>query len=342
MNSNKAIKKTTTDDYRMTMTAIHKNKIQEFENEIKELPEKQKTLVQLQTKYKIMRNSNDAFYLKKQIEDLEQKIENIKNKTDYTEYLINSLNYLDVYKNSTTNKGELSQLYLQDCFNETLKTEIKDSLICPNCNMNRILDKNEAIAICNSCGDVILYQDGELCTEFSDEIEVVVLYRYRRSNHFKERLSLLCARESSSPPQEVIDKILEELKKNRIYDKSKITHDKIREYLKKLDLNNMYEHIPLIMHKICGIEPPKISKELENELIKMFEEIQAPFEKHKTNERKNFLCYNYCIYKFLELLGQQHILQNLSLLKNREKLHFQDKLFEKICNELGWKFISTV
>jgi hypothetical protein len=345
MNSNKATKKASVDDCRMTMTAIHKKKMQEFEDELKNLPEKKLYLDQLQNKYKISRNNNEAFYLKKQIDALIDKIYNIENNIDYSEYLINSINYLDTYKNSetNTNKGHLSQMYLQDCFSESLiSKETKDELMCPNCEINRIIDKNEAIAICDSCGDVIHYQDGELCTEFSDEIEVLVLYRYRRENHFRERLSMICARESSSPPQDVIDKLLEEFRKNRIYDKSKITDIKVREYLKKLGLNKMYEHIPLIIHKICGTEPPKISKELENELIRMFIEIQSPFEKHKPPERKNFLCYNYCIYKFLEILGQQHLLHHLSLLKNREKLHDQDKLFEKICKELDWKFIPSV
>jgi hypothetical protein len=104
----------------------------------------------------------------------------------------------------------------------------------------------------------------------------------------------------------------------------------------------MYEHIPLIIHKLCGTEPPKMSKELENELIRKFEEIQAPFEKHKPPERKNFISYNYCIYKFCQELGQDQILEFLPLLKSREKLHQMDKIYSKICAELGWKFIPSV
>src|SRR5574343_417094 len=123
-------------------------------------------------------------------------------------------------------------------------------------------------------------------------------------------------------------------------------HTKMENYVqnfqKKLEFNKMYDPIPLIIHKICGTTPPKISRELENELVRLFEEIQAPFEKYKLAKRKNFLCYNYCIYKFCEILGQDHLLPNLPLLKDRVKLYEQDKLFEKICKDLGWKFISSV
>jgi hypothetical protein len=343
MNSTRVSKKTQQEDRRMTMTAIHKIKLQEFEKEYKSLPEKEALLEQLRTKYKISRNNAELFYLKKEIEDLEKTVNSIKNRTEYSEYQLKAMYYLDEYKNSETNKGQLSKNYLQECLSEGLiESSSNDLLICKDCNTNRIINRREAIALCESCGTVVNYQDGELCAEFSDEIEVLSPFSYRRINHFKEWISMLLARETSSPPQEVIDKLLLELKKYKIFDKNQITQKMIREHLKKLGYNKMYEHIPLIIHKICGTTPPKISKELENRLIKRFEEIQVPFEKHKPPERKNFLSYSYCIYKFLELEEQDQLLKNLSLLKSREKLHIQDKLFEKICKELGWKFISSV
>ncbi len=345
MSSLRLSKKGPHEDRRMTLTAIHKNKIQEFEDQIAKLPEKELMLEQYRTKYKITRNGNDSFYLKKQIDELDAEIFNIKNKVDYSEYLLKSMNYLDEYKNPeiNSNKGQLSKNFLQECFSETLiENTNSDILVCKDCNVNRIIDKKQAVAICNSCGTIVSYQDSELCAEFSDEIEVLCPFSYRRINHFKEWISMLLARESSSPPDDVIDKLLEELRKNRIFDKDKITHERIREYLRKLGLNKMYEHIPLIIHKICGTTPPKISRELENKLIKMFEEIQVPFEKHKPPQRSNFLSYSYTIYKFCQILKQDHLLKNLCLLKSREKLHIQEQIFKLICDDLGWEFVAVV
>lgn len=345
MTSLRLSKKGPHEDRRMTMTAIHKNKIQEFEEQIQKLPEKELILEQYKVKYKITRNSNELFYLKKSIDELEKEIYNIRNKVDYSEYLLKSMSYIDEYKNSelNSNKGQLSKNFLQECFSESLvESTNNDILVCSDCGSNRIIDKIEAMAICSDCGTAVNYQDSELCAEFCDEIEVLSPFSYRRINHFKEWISMLLARESSSPPDDVIDKLLEELRKNRIYDKEKITHERIREYLRKLGLNKMYEHIPLIIHKICGTTPPKISRELENKLIKMFEEIQVPFEKNKPESRSNFLSYSYVLYKFCQLLGENHLLSSLSLLKSREKLYVQEKIFKLICLDLNWVFIPVI
>ena len=140
-----------------------------------------------------------------------------------------------------------------------------------------------------------------------------------------------------------IKDIIESLFKERIKNKEQVTYDRIKGYLKKNGLQKMYEHIPAIMYKICGTSPPEISRELEAQLSKMFEEIQGPYEAHMPPGRKNFLSYGYCIFKMCQLLGKEDILEPyLPLLKSREKLYLQDKIFEKICRDLGWKFIPTI
>ena len=338
------------DDNRMTLLAIHKNKLKEFDDQRNNLSNYESELEKLKMKQRTIKDLDEIFEVKNEIQNLENLISNIKNKFDYSDYQLKSFEFVDEYKNAedSLNKGQLSKTFIQECFTNTLNggsnltNEIK-VLVCSDCNTDRIVDKKQAQAICPNCGGVVRYQDTDNFAEFSDEIEVIFPFAYRRINHFKERLSMLLARENSNPPlQDVIDLILMELVKNRITDKKLITKERIREYLQKNNLNKMYEHIPLLIHKISGTEPPKISKELENELIRKFEEIQAPFEKHKPPERKNFLSYNYCIYKFCQELGQDHVLENLSLLKSREKLHMMDKIYSKICAELGWKFIPSV
>lgn len=73
----------------------------------------------------------------------------------------------------------------------------------------------------------------------------------------------------------------------------------------------------------------------------MFQAIQAPFEKHCPPDRKNFLSYSYCLYKFCELLRMDEYLNHFSLLKGRDKLYRQDEIFRKICQELNWQFIRA-
>jgi hypothetical protein len=77
----------------------------------------------------------------------------------------------------------------------------------------------------------------------------------------------------------------------------------------------------------------------------MFKEIQEPFQKVRPNvqkKRKNFLSYAYVLHKFVELLGLDELKETFPLLKSREKLHQQDKIWEGICKELNWQFIESV
>ena len=74
----------------------------------------------------------------------------------------------------------------------------------------------------------------------------------------------------------------------------------------------------------------------------MFKEIQNPFQKHCPKHRKNFLSYSYVIHKFIQLLGIDEYLIYFPLLKSREKLYQQDKIWKEICNDLDWQYINSI
>ena len=273
-------------------------------------------------------------------EDFDEEEEHI-NKNDKNETF--------EYISARSNKGQISKIFMQDCLGEGLSLGLslglkknETALYCQDCKMDKVINHKEALATCLGCGLTETYQDSELTTEFSEEIEVLSPFSYKRINHFKEWISMMLARESASPPEDVIDKLLLELKKDCIRKTEDVTPKRIRNYLKRLGLNKQYEHVPAIIYKICGVTPPVISRELENKLINMFEEIQLPFEKHKPRVRKNFLSYSYVLHKFVELLGQDYLLDSFPLLKSREKLYEQDRLFALICNDLGWTFIPSI
>ena len=150
------------------------------------------------------------------------------------------------------------------------------------------------------------------------------------------------AKESTTPNDEIINKLLLELKKERITDTSLITHKRIKGYLKKLRLNKQYEHVSAIIDKLCGIPPPIISRKLENKLIQMFEEAQRPFEKYCPKDRSNFLSYSYTLHKMCEILGEDQLIPCFPLLKSREKLYTHDKVWKGICSDLGWEFKASL
>ena len=165
---------------------------------------------------------------------------------------------------------------------------------------------------------------------------------YKRINHFNELLAQFQAKEVTIIPEEVLDSIYVEIKKERIKDMKLITNSKIRQYLKKLKLSKYYEHIPYIVNKISGKQSPIMSREIEDKLRLMFKEIQIPFAKSCPSDRKNFLNYNYIIHKFVELLELDDFIDCFPLLKSREKLYQQDQIWKKICDELQWEFIPSL
>ena len=106
--------------------------------------------------------------------------------------------------------------------------------------------------------------------------------------------------------------------------------------------NDYYEHIPYIINQLNGLPAPVIAPEIEEIIRGMFKAIQIPFEKYCPAKRKNFLSYNYAMYKFFELLELDEYLRCFQLLKSRTKLHQQDLIWKNICHDLNWQFIKSL
>jgi len=219
-----------------------------------------------------------------------------------------------------------------------------DATACVNCKETSLIiqaDKSEIVCIkCGFCeryvGDGLTYKDEH------ENFEKIINYTYKRDNHFNEWLLQFQARESTTIPDEVIDKLRSELKKQKIRTLVDITHTKIRTLLRKLRMNKYYEHVPYITNILNGIQPPRMEQVIEDKLRKMFKDIQEPFDRNCPKERKNFLSYSYVLYKFCELLEEDEFLHCFPLLKSKEKLHQQDVIWKKICRDLQWEFIPTV
>ena len=163
----------------------------------------------------------------------------------------------------------------------------------------------------------------------------------RRINHFNEWLNQIQGKESRIIPPEVIDKVMGELFKRRV-NNCDVTPQLVRDALKALRIPSAYEHVAKIAAHITGREAPKLSNEVEEMCRLMFRATQPSFQRHCPSDRKNFLSYSYCLYKFLQLLGHDDILKTFSLLKSKEKLQKQDEIFKNICTDLDWTFIPSV
>jgi hypothetical protein len=212
---------------------------------------------------------------------------------------------------------------------------------CTFCGTDMIFNVNEAYITCPSCGaqeNVLIDSDKP---SYKDPPREVSYYAYKRINHFNEWLAQFQAKESTDIPQEIFDQILVELKKERITNMAAVKQSKLKEILKKIKFNK-YEHVPHILSRLNGQNAPVMSRENEEKFRYMFREIQPSFQRHCPPDRKNFLSYSYVLYKFCELLELDEFLPCFPLLKNRDKLYQQDKIWEKICEDMKWQFIRTI
>lgn len=255
-----------------------------------------------------------------------------------------------VKKEKTGTKGKMYREYMSHLDNTVNSNDNISNKgdICKKCDISCVIDSVNSLIICPKCGEcnhVLLseeYTKSSVSQSTMERVEFQLYYAYKRSNHFNEWLAQFQAKQTTIIPDEIFEKVLNELKKERIIDTSKVTTKKIREYLKKLKLNKYYEHIPYIITRIQGKAAPSLTPELEEKLKIMFSMIQEPFAKHCPKDRKNFLSYSYTLHKFCELLGQDDLLCCFPLLKSREKLHIQDVIWRGICSELGWEFYPSI
>ena len=324
--------------------------------------------------------TDEEFEVKNQLEDkieiLEKEVKEIEDGKEEKEYYKTTSNILfDYYDNSNksnrqnnintkininSSKSVMDWLNKSNPVNNTSKQDICDNYLsltdstfvkniknnyedyCLRCNCEKKTHLSDGCMICEKCGQVDYIVIDSDKPSYKDPPKEISYFAYKRINHFNEWLAQFQAKETTDIPQELYDQILVEIKKERIDNMGDLTPSKVREILKKLKKNKYYEHVPHIINKINGLPPPIMSRETEEELRRMFKEIQIPFSKFCPKDRKNFLSYSYVLHKFVELLELDQFLGCFILLKSREKLHQQDLIWKQICDYLKWEFIPSV
>jgi len=268
---------------------------------------------------------------------------NINNINDVNNINNNINKYSNSTKDNVIDKSSLVDKYMSIINKKYVRNvEEEDIEICKNCKNQMTCLQHDAIIICDKCG----YQELLLVEQnrpiLKQNTKDTSHFSYKRINHFREWCNQVQGKESTDIPDEIFEKILTEIKKEKIVDTKSITYNKMRDILKRLRINKYYEHINYIINRINGIPTPQFSQELEDKLCNMFRNIQAPFLKHCPKDRKNFLSYSYVLYKFFQILGLHEYLKYFPLLKSREKLYIQDQIWKKICLELNYEIIPSL
>ena len=357
-----------------TLDKKHKEISQSFRDQRDNLPSKKEAIEKLKIELELI-SRNKVKFTDEELQlkaDILNKIQILEDEIERISDNVQELNYydktgdiiFDYYKLRDENKNEYCETKnILDYFSKkkVKKEKTKDSRTklfdkycqcvdgtrmlkddgtnrikyCLECDVEKILDSGESSYVCPVCGDseeIILDEDRQI-KEYSP---------YKRINHFKEWISHFQAKETTEITEGVFMEIINEINKNRIRDLSTLNRDKMKQILKKLGHNNLYEHIPYIINKLTGLPPPTIDRHIEMKFIDMFSKIQDPWEIHKPKDRKNFLSYSYVLHKFCQLLELDHLLISFPLLKSVKNLKEQEEVWEKICKDLKWEFISSI
>jgi len=315
------------------------DKIIELKDTIKEMKLKKKDYLLDNSKYIF-----EYFENKKNISS-GSKTQNNTNKSKIVNNFFKIKENNDNKDNNIINKetNNIVLKYLSNVSDEFLDINnfVYQTDVCKVCYKGELIPLEEdGMLICNICSRSIPYLIENEKPSYKEPPKEVCFYAYKRINHFKEILAQFQGKETTQIPQDVMENIKLQIKKERI-EISQITNIKTKEILKKLGYNKYYEHIPFIKDKL-GIKPPIMSQELEETLCNLFIELQSPYSKYCPDDRVNFLNYYYTAYKLCELLGEDKYLEHFPMLKDPEKRMEQDIIWKKICEELDWEFIPTI
>jgi rubrerythrin len=247
--------------------------------------------------------------------------------------------YVPMKRSRVTATSALNDAMESEAFGEFAE-QFRENMVCTQCNLPLILVDHESHVSCPLCGETVEHFDATSSVmAYGDGVEFPT-FNYKRSVHLDERLGQMQGRERKIVPDEDLEKIMRECKR-RGYTSNDITRVRLYEVLKAISKCQYYKHITQLLTRLTGKAPPRMSPEQEEICRRMFMAAQAPFEKHKPANRRNFLSYAYTMYKICELCGFDEFLPHFALLKGPRKVAEQDEMWQKICEELDWQFISS-
>ena len=366
-------------DLRITVDSIHTNQINNIKNNLNEKDNLNEQIKALEDKINSEEDMNLKISLKNELFNLKNKYNKYNSNEHIEYYLDNGLLLSDYYDNNNnfsnndikkeekndkktilhffenndnndninTNKSDnfdnIINNYMSNINDEYINDfKLEDINICKNCNKKLTLSFISSEIICDKCGyteKICANLDGN---SYKDPIRESTYFVYKRINHFNEHLSTFQAKETTDIPPHVYESIIKFLKKDKNFRIENITHKLLKDALKTLKFNKYYEHIPHIINMITGKQTPFLTRKNEEQLRIMFKDIQTPFQKNCPDGRKNFLSYNYVLHKFCQLLELDNLLIHFPLLKSREKLREQDKIWKNICKDLKWEYIPSI
>lgn len=210
--------------------------------------------------------------------------------------------------------------------------------VCDKCKLDLIIEYNHSLMSCPKCGESdFIFIESDIPSQ-RDSFTEKPKYPYKRRGHCIEKLNQFLCKGTANIPADVYNAIDEELYKHGLQRKD-LTVMFIEKMLKKHKMSMYYEYIMFIYSKLTKTPPITISRQEYDLAIHMFDVADEAYElKFKPKNRNNFLKYTFVLSKIFLTMGREDIADHFKLLKNPLKMKEQEKIWQQICDHVGWKY----
>ena len=343
-------------------------KLNDYKSEFKKLNEQLNLIISSEKKKKEILS---------RIEFLKQKIFDIENDIQISEYIYLSASIIEKYKkiiqtpikvsffkntpidkiNTNQQNDEIKKYEILDEFYDvakkyiqlkTYKKETQLKYLCECGNQYNYTEVQNKI-ICNECSNVHCIQSIQTSFKDIDRVNLSQKYKYKKKVHFRDTVNQYQGKQNKKIDPSVFS-ILEEqftihnllnLESKNFEKYSNITKEHIYMFLFETNNSNYYEDINMIHTHFTGIPCPDIS-EIEYLLYEDFDKVVDSYETLDGIDRIHFLNGQYILYQLLRRRKIKVKESDFDILKTRERLVEHDEIYQKICLKLEWTFFPTV
>jgi len=226
--------------------------------------------------------------------------------------------------------------FLMDVEHIPNSVQIVDEDVCinPKCNQRPMVRMTEtSLLTCEGCGYCKTYLDA---TSTSGSIgNPTQTTKYYEGTHYAEWLILFENLESYVIHDETMREIIENLYSRGFKTVGDITVVAIRETMKILGLNKLYQNTTQVYCRLTGRAPPRLTTSQREIGRKMFEAIQVPWlAKYKPPTRKNAMSYSYQFWKICQSCEWNHFFEFIVLLSGVDKVEKHETWMRNCYNDL--------
>lgn len=311
--------------------------------------------------------SYTKYNIKKQMNILEEFIDDITHDRTYSYYIMESSNIIDQYNDfinkpitidfmsskKNTNKpnylliNEYIKIYNKYNTKIIYNNKLETCIYCKN----NTFDTIDNLVICTQCGNTVNILIQQSSFKDSERINITPKYTYNRKSHFRDCINQFQGKQQVNIKQSVYDELLKQFELNHLLvgDEttskeirlSKITKKHIQLFLKETKNSKHYEDINLIYSTITGKKTNDISH-IEDDIMEDFEILTQAYDtlykKDNSFERKSFINSQYVLYQLLLKHNYPCNKHDFNILKTTDRQTFHDEICRELFKYLGWNF----